>query len=127
MPLDLPNGVSFRKNDTIEITHNKTTLNGAVLNSGEGYMSPYEDMYYLLSAPHQGVEDLFIEENEIKSAYVLAGVNSKTVPFSTLPAPVEVIPHKSQKSVAMNALAIICGRPGKEEYLVYLEVPVKKK
>jgi hypothetical protein len=127
MGLDLPNGVSFRKNDSIEITHEKTTLNGTVLNSGEGYMSPYEDMYYLMSAPHQGVEDLFIEENEIKSAYVLAKVNSKTVPFSILPAPVDVITKKNQKPVAMNALAIICGRPGKEEYLVYLEVPGKKK
>jgi hypothetical protein len=127
MALDLPNGASFRKNDSIEITHNKTTLNGTVLNSGESYMSPYEDMYYLMSAPNQGVEDLFIEENEIKSAYVLAKVTSTTVPFSILPAPVEVVTHKNQKTVAMNALAVICGRPGKEEYLVFLEVPGKKK
>ena len=127
MPLDLPNGVSFRKNDTIEITHNKTTLNGTVLSSGEGYMSPYEDMYYLMSAPHQGVEDLFIEDTEIKSAYVLAGIVAKSVPFSILPAPVEVVTQKNRKSAAMNALAIICGRPGTEEYLVFLEVPGKIK
>jgi hypothetical protein len=127
MALDLPNGVSFRKNDTVEITHNGTTVTGTVLNSGEGYMSPYEDMYYLMSAPHQGVEDLFVEENEIKSAYVLAGINAKTIPFSTLPALVEVSTAKNLKSIGMNALAVLCGRPGKEEYLVFLEVPGKKK
>ena len=127
MPLDLPNGVSFRKNDSIEITYDKTSFIGIVLNSGQGYMSPYEDMYYLMSAPHQGVEDLFVEENEIKSAYVLAGINVKKIPFSILPAPVEVLLKKNQKSIAMNALAIICGRPGKEEYLVFLEVPGNKK
>jgi hypothetical protein len=127
MPLDLQNGVSFRKNDSIEITHDKTSFIGTVLNSGQGYMSPYEDMYYLMSAPHQGVEDLFIEESEIKSAYVLAGIKAKTIPFSALPAPVEVMLKKNQKSIAMNALAIICGRPGKEGYLVFLEVPGNKK
>jgi hypothetical protein len=127
MPLDLPNGASFRKNDSIEITHDKATFTGTVLSSGEGYMSPYEDMYYLMSAPHQGVEDLFIEDSEIKSAYVLAGINSKTVPFSILPAPVDVVTQKNRKSAAMNVLAIICGRPGKDEYLVFLEAPGKKK
>ena len=126
MPLDLPNGISFRKNDSIEISHNKTSFTGIVLNSGQGYMSPYEDMYYLMSAPHQGVEDLFVEESEIKSAYVLAGINAATIPFSTLPALVEVTLKKNQKSLAMNALAIICGRPGNEGYLVFLEVPGKK-
>jgi hypothetical protein len=127
MALDLPNGVSFRKNDVIEITYNDTSFAGVVLNSGEGYMSPYEDMYYLMSAPRQGVEDLFMEENEIKSAYVLAGINAETFPFSALPAQVEVLLKKNQKSVSMDALAVMCGRPGKESYLVFLEAPAKKK
>ncbi|HUI92836.1 MAG TPA: hypothetical protein VLX68_11370 [Chitinivibrionales bacterium] len=127
MALDLPNGVSFRKNDAIEIMHNTTPFDGVVLNSGEGYMSPYEDMYYLMSAPHQGVEDLFVEENEIKSAYVLAGIDAKTIPFDALPARVEVTLKKNGKSVLMNALAVLCGRTGKEPYLVFLEAPGKKK
>jgi hypothetical protein len=127
MALDLLNGISFKKNDPVEIIQGTTSLPGTVLNSGEGYMSPYEDMYYLMSAPNRGLQDLFAEENEIKSMHVLVSVTSKTVPFSTLPASVELAIKNREKSVAMDVLAIICGRPGKDEYLVFLEVPGKKK
>ena len=90
MALDLAGGLSFRKNTQVEIILDGRTLAGTVLNSGEGYMSPYEDMYYLMSAPNQGIVDLFAEENEIKSAFLLVSVSSEKIPFSTLPAAVVV-------------------------------------
>jgi hypothetical protein len=122
MALDLANGLSFRKDDPVEIAFSGRTLAGTVLNSGEGFMSPYEDMYYLMSAPNQGIQDLFAEENEIKSAYVLVSVSSKEIPFSALPAAVDVRrATDKQKSAAMTALAVMSGRPGKGEYLVFLE------
>jgi hypothetical protein len=128
MALDLPNGVSFRKNDAVQIMHNETLLSGTVLISCEGYMSPYEDLCYLMSAPHKDVEDLFAEETEIKSAYVLAAITSKTIPFSFLPIEVELRALKNNANYCkMNALAVICGKPDKDEYLVFLETMGKKK
>lgn len=120
MALNLSTGASFRKNDAVEIAFNSTSINATVVYSGEGYMSPYEDMFYLMSAPHQGIEDLFSEESEIKSAFVLVSMKSRSVPFTVLPCPVDLKTSKGA-SVRMNVLAIICGKPRKEEYLVFLE------
>jgi hypothetical protein len=128
MALDLANGLSFRKNDRVEIVRGDTIISGIVLNSGEGYMSPYEDMYYLMSAPHQGLDDLFAEENEIRGEHVLVSVEAREIPFSKLPEIVGLRRQENrQNSAQMNALAVICGRPGRDEYLVFLEVPASKK
>jgi hypothetical protein len=123
MALDLANGLSFRKDDPVEIAFGGRALAGTVLNSGEGFMSPYEDMYYLMSAPNQGIQELFAEENEIRSAYVLVSVHTTEIPFSVLPTAVQVrCMSDKQKSAAMTALAVVSGRPGKGEYLLFLEV-----
>jgi hypothetical protein len=128
MALDLANGMSFRKNDLLILSVGSHTLQGTVLNSGEGYLSPYEDMYYLMTAPHQGIEDLFAEENEVKSAFVLAAVPSKEIPFAVLPESASVRRVDDPKtSVEMTVLAVLCGRTGRGEYLLFLEPKLPSK
>jgi hypothetical protein len=127
MALELSNGLAFKKNDAVEIVCVENTISGTVVNAGEGYLSPYEDMYYLMSAPHKGIEDLLSEENEIKSSHVLVRIKSVAVPFSSLPSQVALRLSKSKhQPVPMNALAVIAGKPGAKEYLVFLEVAGKK-
>ncbi len=127
MALQLPSGIGFRKNDEIQITAGGVTIGGVVAGAGEGYMSPYEDMYYLMSAPHQCVKDLLSEENEIWSAYVLVAVQCPAIPFPTLPIAVELrLVKGNRKPAAMNALALIGGAEASGEYLIYLEVAGEK-
>ncbi len=127
MALELSSGICFRKNDEVQVTVGTTTINGIVANAGEGYMSPYEDMYYLMSAPHQGVKDLLSEENEIWSAHALVAVKCAAIPFPALPVAVELRSVKGDpKPVAMNALAIIGGKEASGDYLIYLEIAGEK-
>jgi hypothetical protein len=128
MSLKLPSGIIFRKNDSVRVTFGGTGFDGVVAYAGEGFMSPFEDMFYLLAAPHHGLADLFSEDNEIRGAFVLVAIHSSAVPCSRLPA--QAVLQSSSKnndlSVVARALAIVGGPEGKDEYLIYLDVSAKK-
>jgi hypothetical protein len=127
MSLKLPSGTIFIKNDPVRVTFGGSGFDGVVAYAGEGFMSPFEDMFYLLAAPHHGLADLFCEDNEIRGAFVLVAIHSSAVPCSHLPAQAALQSIKNNDpSVVARALAIVGGPEGKDEYLIYLDVSAKK-